>query len=138
MKDGGGGRTNSPGDWNDEYCDDMLIALMMMMMTLTEARLSIRYSTHFFYPFVGNANFDDCNGLAMDMMMMVMKKVTIQNSQNGDGYDDDGDDDDDDRDDYEEEEKAPSRTARLRLSDVVRLFGILQSGSNLLVKRLLS
>ena len=73
--------------------------------------------------------------MVMDMMMMVMKKVTIQNSQNGDGYDDDGDDDDDD---YEEEEKAPSRTARLRLSDVVRLFGILQSGSNLLVKRLLS
>ena len=122
-----------------DNCDDILIALMMMMMTLTEARLSIRYSTHFFYPFVGNANFDDCNGLAMDMtMMMVMKKVTIQNSQNGDGYDDDGDVDDDDCDDYEEEEKAPSRTARLRLSDVVRLFGILQSGSNLLVKRLLS
>ena len=117
---------------NIDNCDDILIALMMMMMTLTEARLSIRYSTHFFYPFVGNANFDDYNGLAMDMtMMMVMKKVTIQNSQNGDGYDDDGDD-------YEEEEKAPSRTARLRLSDVVRLFGILQSGSNLLVKRLLS
>ena len=127
MKDGGGGRTNSPGMMNIDNCDDILIALMMMMMTLTEARLSIRYSTHFFYPFVGNANFDDCNGLAMDMtMMMVMKKVTIQNSQNDDG------------DDYEEEEKAPSRTARLRLSDVARLFGILQSGSNLLVKRLLS
>ena len=27
--------------------------------------------------------------------------------------------------------KSPSKTARLRLSDVVRLFGILQSDSNL-------
>ena len=63
---------------NIDNCDDILIALMMMMMTLTEARLSIRYSTHFFYPFVGNANFDDCNGLAMDMtMMMVMKKKPL-------------------------------------------------------------
>ena len=30
-------------------------------------------------------------------------------------------------------EKSPSKTARLRLSDIVRLFGILQSGSNLLM-----
>ena len=30
-------------------------------------------------------------------------------------------------------EESPSKTARLRLSDVVRLFGILQSRSNLLI-----
>ena len=59
--------------------------------------------------------------MVMDMMMMVMLTMMIVMII-----------------DYEEGEKAPSRTARLRLSDVVRLFGILQSGSNLLVKRLLS